>query len=252
MSFLDPGATLNGNSLFTLFVDWSSKEKQTVLYVAAGGETTSAPGPPVDSFNGVTVAASAKDTNGVYNTVSAINVVGTPQQGNRTYISFIAPGDQVELLGPGPDLNPNRPVRNGTSFAAPHVTSTVALLQQFAQPKVQRNDHGFSGNAFRHEVMKAVLINSADKIREADANLLPVGSLPVPAGGLLGMEKTVRLPDGDGFVHEAMLAQRVGERSRHYERHAGRWRGESDHEAARRRSDGLPLCTGGHGNCRFV
>src|SRR5262249_20880010 len=120
----------------TLFTDWSATEKQTVVYVSGGGETGIPPGPTDDNYNGMTVASSSKDANGVYNTVSSFNVFGTPPSGNRTFISLIAPGGQVELLGPGPAANPNRPVADGTSFAAPHVTGTVALLQQFAVSNV--------------------------------------------------------------------------------------------------------------------
>src|SRR3954453_1157633 len=46
----------------------------------------------------------------------------------------------------------------GTSFSAPLVTGTVALLQQYAL------QHSLPTNARKHEVMKAVLMNSADKL----------------------------------------------------------------------------------------
>lgn len=78
----------------------------------------------------------------------------------------------------------------GTSFAAPHVTGTVALLQQHATAQA------WGANARRHEVMKAVLMNSADKI-EDDGTFIPPGETdPIPQGSLLGMERTVLKADG--------------------------------------------------------
>jgi len=55
---------------------------------------------------------------------------------------------------------------NGSSFAAPTVVGTTALLQQYGQQ--QRNlptpNPRFDSDSERHQVMKAVILNSADKI----------------------------------------------------------------------------------------
>jgi len=54
------------------------------------------------------------------------------------------------------------------------------LLQQYAEPRIaDMNDIPFDEDARRHEVMKAVLLNSADKIKDTIS------------GDLLGMEKTI-------------------------------------------------------------
>ena len=58
------------------------------------------------------------------------------------------------------------PFNSGTSFAAPHVTGTIALLQQYAVGNFAAN-----ANARRHEVMKAVIMNSADKIKDTGNGL---------------------------------------------------------------------------------
>jgi subtilisin family serine protease len=66
---------------------------------------------------------------------------------------------------------------DGTSFAAPHVTGAVALIQQEAQG---------STIAQRHEVIKAVLLNSADKRSGAQSD----------------MGKTIRRTDGRDWIQQ--------------------------------------------------
>ncbi len=145
----------DGNSLFSSFIDWSAR-KHDVLYIAAGPYVTSAPATaalriPADNFNGITVAFSRKNGN-KFRQVDSRNVV-IPSTG-RTYIDLIAPGDEnVFFAIEGNAIGSSF----GTSIAAPHVTGTVALLQEHA------NNMGWGASARRHEVMKAVLMNSADK-----------------------------------------------------------------------------------------
>ncbi|MCI0700679.1 MAG: S8 family serine peptidase [Planctomycetia bacterium] len=70
---------------------------------------------------------------------------------------------------------------SGDSFAAPLATGTVALLQEYARKPASN----IAGNDYKQEeVMKAVLINSADKVRDL---------LPDSAGK--GMSRTVRMKD---------------------------------------------------------
>ncbi len=75
---------------------------------------------------------------------------------------------------------------SGTSFAAPHVTATVALLQEYGDRQLRSSCKQPSGcalpwtlSARRHEVMKAVLLNSVDKIKDEGNGLN------------LGMSKTI-------------------------------------------------------------
>jgi hypothetical protein len=162
-------ATPDGTSTVTRFLDWST-EAHEVLYVVAGFENNQ-PGPlPTDNFNGITVGSSSKSST-KWDQVDSSNIIIT--DGSRALIDLIAPGRDVVLTNPGSTLTqPPHPF--GTSNAAPHVTGTVALLLEHAAAQMPSNP-----SARRPKVMKAVLLNSADKIQ-----------------GILGMERTVLKQDG--------------------------------------------------------
>jgi hypothetical protein len=86
--------------------------------------------------------------------------------GPRQSTALVAPGTNVRLLG----LDGRILRQTGTSFAAPHVTGTIALLQEYGDRQIrqihQPSHHSWGLAARRHEVMKAVLLNSADKIKD--------------------------------------------------------------------------------------
>lgn len=192
MSFtaiFDTGGVPDGNSLLTQFVDWSASVHDT-LYVVAGAEGALPAnfGQPQDNFNGMTVAASSK-LGGVFRQAASFNdySINADTIGDRTTIDIIAPGTDIELV----DLGGGQPtVRSGTSFAAPHVTGTVALIQEFGD----QQPPAFGTNYMRHEVNKAVIMNSADKLID-NGTVLYKGNA-IPQGNLLGMERTVVKTDG--------------------------------------------------------
>ncbi|MEX2170299.1 MAG: S8 family serine peptidase [Pirellulales bacterium] len=150
----------DGNSHMSEFVDWSARQHD-VLYVIAWGNVDENPAfrKPGDSFNGITVAGSERD-GGVYRKWWTGNHVTEDAEGARTSVSLLAPGEGVEVLS----LNNQQIPVDGTSFAAPHVTATTALLHQYAKPKVDAAEPRWTVNSRRHETMKAVLLNSADKL----------------------------------------------------------------------------------------
>jgi hypothetical protein len=193
MSFGVPfgvGRGPDGDSKLTQFVDWSARQHD-ILYVVANRNdfTLAGIGQPMDNFNGMTVAASAK-VGGVYRQVADFVDLSVDAEGDRTSIDILAPGASVAVADVGGDIDP--PVVSGSSFAAPHVTGTVALLQEHAENQIMNvGAPRWTANARRHEVMKAVLMNSADKIIDDGTFTIPGDAGPAPPGTFLGMERTV-------------------------------------------------------------
>ncbi|BBO31566.1 S8 family serine peptidase [Lacipirellula parvula] len=159
----------DGNTIMTQIVDWTAI-RYDVLNVVGGAEDNGPAAVPQDNFNGITVGASQKVRDGEGNPVGQFRQVADfnlfdpdlDAVGVRTSIDILAPGDDILLTS---NNNLGR-VRDGTSFAAPHVTGTAALLHEYATTQT-----GLSGapgwdldNSHRHEVMKSIILNSADKI----------------------------------------------------------------------------------------
>ena len=177
-------ATLDGNALLTQCIDWSARVHD-VLYVIAGNQGSGGIPIPTDHYNGITTAYSAQ-RQGIYTKVDFANLSALPMgigrrlisreinTGNRRAISLLAPGNKITVR----DLKGKMVEVSGTSFAAPHITGTVALLQEFGDRALSKKQPDWTIDARRHEVMKAVLLNSADKLKDEGNGLL------------LGMERT--------------------------------------------------------------
>ncbi len=182
MSFGIGAITPNGTSLMTQYVDWSASNRDTLYVIAADEQGPPAPGTPSDLFNGINVAFSRQVGN-VFRQVDPGNIFTT--DGSRRLNDILAPGRSITMDSYAGGTN----TTSGTSFAAPHVTGTVALLHEFANQRIAANDPDFQGFPKRHEVQKAVLMNSADKIK--DNGTFMSNGKAVPKGFLLGMEKTI-------------------------------------------------------------
>jgi len=176
------GGIYDGESLLTLGLDWSARRYDS-LYVMARGNAGVGPSVPRDNFNGLDVTASRRDVFGVYREVWP-GADFTNALDGRRLTNLVAPGQGITV----PVLGGGHEVGTGTSFAAPHATGTVGLLQEFADARITAGALRWDANARRHEVMKAVLMNSADKLQDAGD------------GRLLGMEKTIRRRDGTTWL----------------------------------------------------
>ncbi len=185
-------AQLDGNALLTQCLDWSARVHNT-LYVVAGNQGKGGIPIPTDHYNGMTIGFTKRLGN-VYRKVDfsnlgdnvpsilKLNVGRETNLGERRSISLVAPGYRVTVR----KLNGQISTASGTSFATPHVTGTVALLQEWGDLQLRKNCVRGVGcklpwtiDARRHEVMKAVLMNSADKMQDNGDGLL------------LGMTRTV-------------------------------------------------------------
>jgi Subtilase family len=180
-----PNAMLDGKALLTLCIDWSSRF-HNVLYVIAGNQGKGGIPIPTDNFNAVNVAFSSR-RGGIFSKVDVSNLAAINEGfgrrlagkefnlDGRPSVSLVAPGSNLILLNP----DGRRNKVTGTSFAAPHVTASAALLQEFGDRQIRSKQSNWSLNSRRHEVMKAIFLNSADKIKD-------VGN-----GSQLGMVRTL-------------------------------------------------------------
>lgn len=187
-----PDALLDGNALLTQCIDWSARVHD-VLYVIAGNQGRGGIPIPTDNFNGINVAFTTR-RQGIFDKVDVSNLSDATggvggrlagreiNLGTRRAISLVAPGNKISLLNPD-----GRATKvSGTSFAAPHVTATVALIQEFGDSALRQSLHKrqlrigsklyqqppyWTLDYRRHEVMKAVLLNSADKIKDSGNGL---------------------------------------------------------------------------------
>ena len=178
-------AQLDGKALLTKCIDWSARVHDT-LYVIAGNQGTGGIPIPTDNFNGITTAYTTKRENR-FKKVDFANLSDLPEgigrnaikreinTGERRAISLLAPGSQIVL----PNQQGEIEKVSGTSFAAPHITASVALIQEYGDRETAKGLPNWSIDARRHEVTKAVLLNSADKLKDSGD------------GSLLGMNRTI-------------------------------------------------------------
>ncbi|MEL6139738.1 MAG: S8 family serine peptidase [Cyanobacteria bacterium J06628_6] len=166
-----PNADLDGNALLTQCIDWSGRVHDT-LYVIAGNQGGGGIPIPTDNFNGVNVAYSTQTADSRFARVDYANLGSEPDfppfrggrpesnVGARRSINLVAPGSLIEMFNP----DGRRIESSGTSFAAPHVVATVALLQEFGDRQIRTA--GWRLDARQPQVTKAVLLNSADKLED--------------------------------------------------------------------------------------
>ncbi|MEC4814664.1 MAG: S8 family serine peptidase [Scytonema sp. PMC 1069.18] len=172
-----PNPVLDGNALLTMCIDWSSRIHD-VVYVIAGNQGRGGIPIPTDNFNGMNVAFSSR-RDGIFNKVDVSNLAAVTEGlalrlagkeinlGPRRSIALVAPGNNIPVLNPDGNMHKV----TGTSFAAPQTTATVALLQEFGDRQLRAKQPNWSTHSRRHEVMKAVLLNSTDKLKDSGDGL---------------------------------------------------------------------------------
>jgi hypothetical protein len=197
-----PNAKLDGDALLTLCVDWIAATYNTIPIVAGNQGKGGIP-IPTDLYNGFTVGFT-REVDGIYRQLDRGNLIDEPyldRNSNGKYdlgevfsdlnkdgkwtsgiespidgrrsMAILAPGNNLKL----PTLQGKFKNANGSSFATPHVVGTIALLHEHANRQISSGNWGI--DARRHELIKAVLINSADKLKD------------IGDGKILGMSKTI-------------------------------------------------------------
>ncbi|MFB2837588.1 S8 family serine peptidase [Floridanema evergladense] len=180
-----PQAVLDGNALLTQCIDWSARTHD-VLYLIAGNQGRGGIPIPTDNFNGINVAFT-KRVKGIFSKVDFANIGESSASvvrrlagkeinlGPRRAIGLVAPGHDISIL----NIEGTIQKVSGTSLATPHVTATVALLQEFGDRQLRTKQPNWSLDSRRHQVTKAILLNSTDKLKDKGDGLL------------LGMNKTI-------------------------------------------------------------
>ncbi len=188
-----PQANADGLTKLSLGIDYLATSHRT-LHVVAGDETQarpSNPGSPSDAYNVMNVGSTTLE-GGIFSRVSNFNITTIGSGGRRT-VHIVAPGEDINMAQWGTG---GYGLNSGTSFAAPHVTAVSALLQE------RGNAIHFDTSYRDHRLQKAVIMNSADKIKDDGTR--------APLGALLGMDKTILDRSGnDWFSSEANFSDAI-------------------------------------------
>ena len=191
-----------GSATTALMTDGlANQNPMTTFVVSAGnsGPAANTVGSPGSAYNNIAVAALQNNGANIYDSVASFSSRG-PQdywdpvnglvQGVRAAVDIAAPGTNLTSAYYGGQTGGNNPTLPGsvpsggpnyysgglagTSFAAPIVAGGVALLDS-----ASKNDAALSGNPDSRDarVIKAVLMNSADKIAGWDNGQQNVGGV---------------------------------------------------------------------------
>jgi len=156
------GSALDGNSPETMHVDYLAQDRD-VLFVVPGNQIPGGTPLPADAYNALTVNGTLLTSlpgYERYDQVASWNYYGEAPIDGRSKPDLLAPGG---FDGPGerdPESIHTTTVGGGfadvsnTAMAAAHVAGTAALLTEYGRA---------AGLSTDHNVLKAVLINSADK-----------------------------------------------------------------------------------------
>lgn len=198
------GAESNGQSLYSLMYDYYADQYDILFAIAAGNKSPGVDRVSVfgDCYNGITVAGLVDDPEDIYSRVGMISNPGPTTDGRRKP-ELAAPGRSIRTPAFNGDAAWSSQGANGeTSWAVPHAAGCIALLYDCALSVGDPDSH-------RSEVLKAVLINSANpNVRDRDNNST-ADRLWHPQRGY-GRIDTLRAANtlGDGRIFPSTLIRR--------------------------------------------
>lgn len=202
----------NGTSGFSLYSDWFMTRRDALIIKSAGNNGVVAPADPDrddgqrrdgsnfitipgDFYNGITVGSSDRffQRRADYSSYWLAKDDGTPlDDGTKPDVR-----GKPDILAPGTDIDDNKsyahPPSSGTSFAAPLVTGTAAMVSQQIDAQ---------GGGEQHLAIKAIILNSARKISIVGQNA--ANNLSLDGNGTGGQASDdLYLKSGpDGIVNE--------------------------------------------------
>ena len=213
-------STHDGSGFYTKIIDALAYSTHKIVVMAAGNDSGPT-GDPAAGYNGISVAATSSDTSSpVYGQAASFSNRGpipfyNPKTGvtvpnARAGVDIAAPGDNLTLAFYGGLSGGHDPLYpgtsdpsngsggyyfynvGGTSFSSPIVAGGAALVVDVGKSKFASDAHAIDGR-----VVKAVLLNSADKPAGWDNGQTIVGGIVTTkqaldystGAGLLNLDK---------------------------------------------------------------
>jgi len=191
----------DGSSRLSLMSDYIAQALDIPVVVSAGENGNEAspqnrPRGPADAFNVFSVAASEAPG---YNQVADFSSFGSngPLEDGRIRPNISAPGQAITTANDDHEIEPDFEDQTGTRFAAPHVSGMLAQQIEYGR------DNGLSTDTL---VLKATMLNSAEKIDDRDGNAWePFFSQEI--SGVFSTDRPLDNQSGTGQIDGARLAE---------------------------------------------
>ncbi|MBB6430626.1 S8 family serine peptidase [Algisphaera agarilytica] len=218
--FTDP----EGDSFFTVQIDGlaNANPNSTMVFSAGNaGPTANTVGGAGSGYNSITVGALANDGSDNYDQMAAFSSRGPqdyddPSQsvspGVRAPVDIAAPGDTLTLAFYGGTTGGNTggtasagnslysPFVAGTSFAAPTTAGAIALMHDAANVATgSASGSALPSAAHDTRVIKATLLNAADKVRQNDGSAWDNGQADV--AGVVTTTQSLDFESGAGGLN---------------------------------------------------